>query len=95
MALGLAINLLMGFEGNDLRRWTLGRRGLRLVGLVSGRRVADAERRFLETLVDGTYAASPVGPARPERPAVRAGTWARPETEDEVIGLFPGPESAR
>ena len=95
MALGLAINLLMGFEGNDLRRWTLGRRGLRMVGLVSGRRVADAERRFLETLVDGTYAASPVGPARPERPAVRAGTWARPETEDEVIGLFPGPESAR
>ncbi|MEQ8246837.1 MAG: DUF2628 domain-containing protein [Alphaproteobacteria bacterium] len=40
------VALVMGFEGNNLRRWTKSRRGWREVGTVSGRRLADAERAF-------------------------------------------------
>jgi len=95
--LGAAVNLLMGFEGNDLRRWTLDRRGLRMVGLVTGRRLADAERRFLESLADGSYRPPehPEPPARPKAPMPRRGTWANPDTEDDVVGLFPRPEPGR
>jgi len=89
VALGLLANLVVGFEGNDLRRWTLGRRGLRTVALVSGRRLADAERRFLDFVVDG------IRPSVPADPRRQAGTWARAATDDEMIGLFPDPDSAR
>ena len=37
---------------NDLRRWTLERRGFRLVGLVEARDVIEAEARFLGRLAD-------------------------------------------
>lgn len=43
-----AIALAVAFEGNNLRRWTLSRRGWREVGMVSGRRLVDAERAFFE-----------------------------------------------
>lgn len=36
-----------GFEGNDLARWSLRRRGFAETGLVAGRNAADAEARFL------------------------------------------------
>jgi hypothetical protein len=95
--LGAGVNVLMGFEGNDLRRWTLHRRGLRMVGIVTGRRLADAERRFLESLADGSYRQpQPVTPApRPRPSAAPRGTWANPDTEDDVVGLFPKPETGR
>lgn len=91
-ALGLLTNLVIAFEGNDLRRWTLGRRGLRVVGLVSGRRLADAERRFLASL---TVDPRPSVPAKPVRPTAPAGTWARPDPDEDRIGLFPDPDRAR
>ena len=43
---GLA--LVIGFVANDLRRWTLKRRGFVETGVVTGRDRDAAERRFLE-----------------------------------------------
>lgn len=45
-AIEVVVALIMGFEGNNLRRWTKSRRGWREVGMVSGRRLVDAERAF-------------------------------------------------
>jgi hypothetical protein len=41
-----AINVLIGFEADTLRRWALERRGWRTVGTVTGRTAAECERRF-------------------------------------------------
>lgn len=43
---GLAINLILGFQGNELLRWTYGRRGFSEVGLVQGGDLEEAEYRF-------------------------------------------------
>ena len=45
----LALSLLVGFEGDTLRRWTLERRGWRMLGTVTGRTTLECERRFLDT----------------------------------------------
>lgn len=45
----IAVALVMGFEGNNLRRWTKSGRGWREVGMVSGRRLAEAEQAFFRT----------------------------------------------
>ncbi|GIX09335.1 DUF2628 domain-containing protein [Elioraea sp.] len=39
---GLAVQLLIGFHARDLRRWTLARRGWRLLGVVAARGGEDA-----------------------------------------------------
>ena len=43
---GLGLFVVIGFEANDLRRWTLARRSWRLLGLVAGRTIGEAEHRF-------------------------------------------------
>ena len=55
-AVWLAAALVFGYEANNLRRWTLSRRGWRQVGLVGGRTLADAEHRFF-----GIYSVSSSG----------------------------------
>ena len=45
-----AAALLFAYEANDLRRWTLRRRGFRDAGIVMGRNLADAEQRFFEAM---------------------------------------------
>lgn len=42
----VAVSLLIGFEANDWRRRALARHGFEEVGVVCGRREADAEMRF-------------------------------------------------
>jgi hypothetical protein len=44
--LNLAVSLIVGLEAAGLRRWTLERRGFRLVTVLDEPRLADAERRF-------------------------------------------------
>lgn len=44
----LALGVILGFEADTLRRWTLGRAGWRMVGSVNGRNAEDCERRFFE-----------------------------------------------
>ena len=46
---GLAINLLIGFEADTMRRWALDRRGWHSLGSVTGKSAAECERRFFET----------------------------------------------
>lgn len=44
----IAIQLAVGFEAAGLRRWTLARKGWRMVGSVTGDSALDCERRFIE-----------------------------------------------
>ena len=41
-----AINLILGFEGNSLLRWTYGRRGFEELGLIQGDDLEAAEYRY-------------------------------------------------
>ena len=47
-AIQIAFMLLVGFHGNDWRRARLMRRGYLFAGVVSGRDVSAAERRFFD-----------------------------------------------
>ncbi|SLN18433.1 DUF2628 domain-containing protein [Oceanibacterium hippocampi] len=44
----LGLNLLFAMSANDLRRWTLGRRGYRELGVVGGRDIGAAEQRLID-----------------------------------------------
>jgi hypothetical protein len=44
----LALNVLVGFEADSLRRWAIERRGWRALGTVTGRTALESERRFFE-----------------------------------------------
>ena len=87
----LAIAVLFGFEANDLRSFSLERRGYRLVGVASGRDRTEAERSFfrawLPRQAKGTRA--PERAAEPRRE--RETTPLVPREGEEVIGLFPRP----
>jgi hypothetical protein len=48
VVLTLLLAIAIGFFANDLRRWTLSRRGFRDAGVVVGRDLLAAERRFFE-----------------------------------------------
>lgn len=50
---GYAINLLLAFFANDLRRARLAARGLRFVGVSFGRSLDEAEHRFFTRLAAG------------------------------------------
>ncbi len=63
-AVWLAAALLFAFEANNLRRWTLHRRGWRDVGVAAGRTLSDAEHRFF-----GVYAVSSSGTLIPRADA--------------------------
>jgi hypothetical protein len=85
---GLLIALLIGFEGGSLRRFTL-RRWIER-GIVVGPTREAAESRFFDrwdapaleaTPVDQPPPASPPPPARP------------PASGQDIIGLFPEPQS--
>ena len=45
---GVALNILVGFEAQSLRRWALERRGWTHVGTATGKDLAECERRFFE-----------------------------------------------
>ena len=47
----LALNLLLAFEGDTLRRWALTRRGWRPLGSANGRNRSECERRFFEAWI--------------------------------------------
>lgn len=54
----LALNLAVAFEADSIERWTLARKGWRIVGTVNGATTRDCERRYFER-----YAAeAPVAP---------------------------------
>jgi hypothetical protein len=86
---GLLIALLIGFEAASLWRWTLERRGWRMIGFAVGDDEEVAERRFFAEWVKRADAASPPAAAEPQYATpVRRG----PPSGADVIGLFPEPE---
>jgi hypothetical protein len=70
---GFAINLLLAFEADTLRRWSLERRGWRTVGTVTGKTSAECERRFFEAWLPG----QPILATAVKAPAAPAGGWRR------------------
>jgi len=79
-----AFQLLLGFEANDLRRWTLARKGYTTIGIASGRTLEEAEQHFF------THWSGPKPGAHPVT-SHRAAIWPRrtAEQDDAVLGLFP------
>ena len=63
-AVWIAAALLFAFEANNLRRWTLRRRGWRDVGMAAGRTLSEAEHRFF-----GVYTVSSSGTLIPRADA--------------------------
>jgi hypothetical protein len=79
--------LLLGFEAGTLRRFTLGRRGFRNIGIVVGDDLDLAERRFFDAWIrkDSSAPAAPGGaPALTPSPRMAHPT-------SDVLGLFPEP----
>lgn len=88
--------ILFALEANNLRRWSLGRKGWRIVGETIGRSRSEAEFLFFRD-----WAAKPAAVRRTEdRAGTRTLRPTRPAPEpavDEpkVFGLFPDPEPDR
>jgi hypothetical protein len=88
--IGLLISLLIGLESGTLRRFSLGRRGWRNIGIVSGDDREAAERRFFDMWLRQTVP-PPMPHASPSRAAKTPATPpGRPAAE--AIGLFPEAE---
>ena len=81
----LAINLILGFQGNDLLRWTYGRRGYKEAGLVQGDDLEEAEYRFF-TEIGLPQSADSAQPPEAPRPHAMSRHW----KSDEPDFIFPG-----
>jgi hypothetical protein len=71
----VGLHLLIGFEGDAIRRWTLRRRGYVLAGSVSGRSRDECERRFIEDWLKERPHVSLPPPTAP--PSASTGTGGR------------------
>lgn len=87
----LLAHFWFALEANELRRWTLKRRGYRLVGVAEGRGQEEAEIRFFTAQEDGVSA--PQAPSIPPAPPVpQRYEPLKPSAEaGDVVGLFPAP----
>ncbi|MBM3527536.1 MAG: DUF2628 domain-containing protein [Alphaproteobacteria bacterium] len=89
LLVGLLIALLIGFEAATLRRFSL--RRWRSHGVVVASDMESAERRFFDLW---TAHGSQAAPAAVQSGTVVAGTPSRmPAPAQDVIGLFPEPQS--
>jgi hypothetical protein len=93
----LMLMLLIGLEAGTLRRFTLGRRGWKNVGLIVGDNREAAERRFFDSwTADGeTLAPLASAPAAAGRSYAPAQPSAAVAPASDVIGLFPQPGTQR
>jgi|RhiMetdeSRZDD1v2_1073273.scaffolds.fasta_scaffold252548_3 uncharacterized protein DUF2628 len=60
-----ALNLLIGFEADTLRRWALDRKGWLMLGAVSGRNRDECERRFFDGWLPAQPILRPTGEDKP------------------------------
>ena len=81
--------LLLGFEAGTLRRFTLGRRRFRNIGIVVGDDLELAERRFFDAWIREDLAPAAPGGAPALAPSRRT-----PRPTPDVLGLFPEPGAA-
>lgn len=89
---GVMFAILFGLEANNLRRWTLERRGWTFAAAMAGADRDEAEARFFAALASGLPARKPAETAPSDRtrmggPAPRIGT-------ESVVGLTLGREGA-
>jgi hypothetical protein len=56
----LVLGLILGFEGNDLRRWSLARRGYGEVSVIEAQDLEEAELKFFAGRPAGPVLVSPV-----------------------------------
>ncbi len=83
----LLLMLLIGFEGNNLRRWSLERRGYIYVTSVAGRDTEECERRFFDAWLP--VAAGPPKANAPHAPGAQPPSQtAWPDVG--VVGTLPG-----
>lgn len=88
-AIVFLFGVLVALEANNLRRWTLERRGHRLVGVAAGDRREEAEFRFFSGWRGPERAAKPVDRPKPIMPSILP-----PVRTGEIVGLFPRPGGA-
>jgi len=81
----LGLHVLIGFEGDALRRWSLERRGWRTLGTVSGKNTAECERRFFDEWLPDQPVIAPTS----SRPPLSDG----PPRSTPVIGSLLGVRS--
>ena len=89
--LGTGANVVLAFEANNLRRWTLRQNRFQDVGVVIGKSLMKAERRYFQSLIDRgepPESADPVPAGPAPRPVRIAGPLQEPA---EMMGLFPSP----
>lgn len=84
----MLFGFIVGLEANNLRRWTLERRGYRLLGVADGGRRDEAEFRFFSTW-PGIAEPVSVETSKPAPPA-----FLPPIRSGEIVGLFPRPGGA-
>ncbi|WP_346911980.1 DUF2628 domain-containing protein [uncultured Roseibium sp.] len=87
----LAISLLFAFEANGLRRWTLERKGWRMIAVACGADVEEAELRFFRGLEDE----APKAPETPAPPHPTAHPIIPRIGTEHVVGLTFGQETRR
>ena len=87
-------HLLFAVEANELRRWTLRRRGYRLVDVVEGHGLEEAEIRFFagRQPEEAITPVPPSPPAPPAPPVPRLGPVQPSAEAGDVVGLFPPPQ---
>jgi hypothetical protein len=73
--------VLVGLEGNNLRRWTLERRGYRFLGVAAGDWRDIAEYRFFAAWTAANATQVPFEAPKP--------VASKPAGVDEIVGLFP------
>jgi len=87
----LFVSLVVGFEGNDLKRWRLERKGYAFLASVAGRDFDECERRFFDAWLPhiqfrgATPTSGPMVDLRPPPPP-RDSDWRGPS----IIGTLPG-----
>jgi len=91
VAIYTLIQLLVGLEATNLRRWTRIRRGWRDCGVVISDGLDMAERRFFDARGARRPIANPVAMSVPSPPT---GTHMGPSSPD-IVGLFPEPGGGR
>ncbi|MEM8876320.1 MAG: DUF2628 domain-containing protein [Pseudomonadota bacterium] len=88
--IALVLGLLIGFEANTIRRWSLSSKGYRLVGIGSGSTREECERRVYEKLVAAAARPISTGPG----PGLEGADTASPRlsvSQAPIVGLFPEP----
>lgn len=85
----ILFSIVFAMHANDLRRWTLSRRGFSMVGAVSGKGQRECELKYFASWPETEPPVKP--PSTPAKPVNLPAIRRQPADRDAVIGLFPEP----